>query len=77
MLLDYNVWLILVVINEDSHLLLRTSLTDRVVAAAPANTSLCLSLVIPIVIKVYHGNILLHEGLFGRMVILQQLIIKM
>ena len=69
MLLDYNIWLIVIIINEHSHLLLWVSLIDRVVATAPADTSLRLSLMIFLVVKVYHSDILLHQGLLGNLTI--------
>lgn len=70
MLLDHNIRLIVVVIDEHSHLLFWVSLTDRVVTTTPADTSLRLSLMIPVVIKVYHSDILLHESLLRCLIIL-------
>ena len=70
MLLDHNIRLIMVVINEHSHLLFWVSLTGRVVATTPTDTSLRLSFMIPVVIKVYHSDILLHEGLLRCLIIL-------
>ena len=70
MLLDHNIRLIVVVIDEHSHLLFWVSLTDRVIATTPADTSLRLSFMIPVVIKVYHSDILLHEGLLRCLIII-------
>ena len=70
MLLDYNIRLVVVVIDEHSHMLLWVSLTNRVVATTSTNASLRLSLMIFGVIKVYHSDILLHEGLLRCLIIL-------
>ena len=75
MLLDHNIWLVMVIIDEHSHLLLWV--TGWVVATTSADTSLRLSLMISVIIKVYHGNILLHEGLLGCFIILHKLIVYM
>lgn len=69
MLLDYDIWLFVIIINEHSHLLLWVPLIDRVVATAPADTSLRLSLMIFLFVKVYHSDILLHQGLLGCLTI--------